>query len=247
VADKKQRDYVNPKWLLREIMKSLPAEQYVRSTVAALWTFSNDYIQKDDIANGTVSFSGSVSYSQLAEVLATGESTAKWRINQLREKYELVEWERTKFGIKFTFGNYLSADAERRSVQVTESLSALVFPETTSTDELDIESPRTQPTPAQKACERSTSHSWFDYLHTTQQCSACGFFRINPKILEWTEADDREAEYMAWLEEEAPDNWNPFESLWAADPTQPTSPVCLEQPYGDSRQKASQLTKCSVS
>lgn len=224
MADKKQREYVNPKWLLRQIMKSLPAEQYVRSTVATLWTFSNDYIEKDDIANGTVSFSGSVSYSQLAELLAIDGSTAKWRMNQLRDKYQLVEWERTRFGIKFTFGVFLSADGERRSAQVAESLSALVFPETTSTDAPDIESLRLQPTPAQQACERSTGHIWTDYLHTTQQCSACGKFRTNPKILEWTAADDLEAEYMAWVEEDAPDNWNPFESLWAY-PSQRTSPV----------------------
>ena len=225
MPEKKERNFVNPKRLLRQIMKSLPAEAWVRSTVAALWTFCNDFIEEEDIANGTVGFSGSVSYSQLAELLAIGESTAKWRMNQLRDQYELVEWERTKFGVKFTFGVYLSADGERRSVQVAESLSALVFPETTSTDELDIETLRMQPPPAQKACERRTGHIWFDYLHTTEQCSSCGKFRTNPKILEWTAADDREAEYMAWLEEEAPDYWNPFESWWAANPTQRTSPV----------------------
>src|SRR5579864_6168328 len=117
MADKKERNFVNPKRLLRQILKSLPAEAWVRSTVAALWTFCNDFIEEEDIANGTVAFSGTVSYSQLAEVLGIGESTAKWRINQLREKYELVEWERTKFGIKFTFGVYLSPDGERRTAE----------------------------------------------------------------------------------------------------------------------------------
>ena len=213
MAERKERDYVNPKRLLRDILKSLPPVEYVRATVVALWMFCNDYIEKDDIANGTVSFSGCVSYSQLAEVLAIGESTAKWRMNQLRDKHQLVEWERTKFGIKFTFGVTLSSDSERRSVQVAESLLALVFPENTSTDELDIEAFRLQPTPAQQACERSTGHIWFDYRHATQQCSACGFFRTNPKILEWTAADDREAEYMAWVEEDAPDYWDPFATL----------------------------------
>jgi hypothetical protein len=118
MADKKERNFVNPKRLLRQILKSLPAEAWVRSTVAALWTFCNDFIEEEDIANGTVAFSGTVSYSQLAEVLGIGESTAKWRINQLREKYELVEWERTKFGIKFTFGVYYhpKANAARLSV-----------------------------------------------------------------------------------------------------------------------------------
>src|SRR6516164_4075285 len=174
MPEKNERDYVNPKWLLRQIMKALPAEEYVRPTAAALWMFSNDYIEKDDIANGTVSFSGCVSYSQLAEVLAIGESTAKWRMNQLREKYQLVEWERTKYGIKFTFGAYLSADGELRSVQLAESLSALVFPGSTSTYEADMETLRMPSTPAQQACERTVGHVWVDLLHTTQQCSACG-------------------------------------------------------------------------
>lgn len=230
MPERKERNFVNPKRLLRQILKSLPAEAWVRSTVVALWTFCNDFIEEEDIANGTVGFSGSVSYSQLAELLAIGESTAKWRMNQLRDQYELVEWERTKFGIKFTFGVFLRSDTPSLTENVwLEGTVGLVaetsLPEDVSTDELDIESLRMQATPAQKACERSRGHSWFDYLHTTQRCSACGLFRTNPKILEWTAADELEAEYMAWLEEDAPDNWNPFESLWAASPTQRNSPV----------------------
>lgn len=199
MADTKERNFVNPKRLLRQILKSLPAEAWVRSTVAALWTFCNDFIEEEDIANGTVAFSGTVSYSQLAEVLGIGESTAKWRINQLREKYELVEWERTKFGIKFTFGVYLSPDGERRTAE-RSGISRPSCP-----GEPDKEALRMPSTPAQQACEGSTVHIWTDYLHTTQQCSSCGKFRTNPKLLEWTAADDLEAEYMAWLEEDAPD------------------------------------------
>jgi len=218
---KEAREYVNPKRLLRLILKSLPAEQWVRSTVAALWTFCNDFIEEEDIANGTVVFSGSVSYSQLAELLAIGESTAKWRINQLRDKYELIEWERTKFGIKFTFGASLSA----KGVRLSPNRDATSAPGTPDTDHWGTENVRMPLTPAQQDCERTTGHIWTDYLHTTQQCSACSLFRANPVIRQWTAADDREAEYMVWLEEDAPDNWNPFESLWAANPTQPTSPV----------------------
>lgn len=200
MADKKERDYVNPKRLLRDIMKSLPAEDYVRSTVAALWMFCSDYIEKDNIANGTVNFSGSVSYSQLAEVLAIGESTAKWRMNQLRDKYQLVEWERTNYGIKFTFG---------------------VSTETRRTDGW-VEKFRMQLTPAQKACERRTGHVWTDYLHTTQQCSACG--AIRPNLPPWTAADDLEAEYMAWLEEDAPDYFpDPLASYESVDYPPPSA------------------------
>jgi hypothetical protein len=206
MAENKEREYVNPKWLLRQILKSLPAEEYVRSTVVALWMFCNDYIEKDDVANGTVSFSGSVSYSQLAEILAIGESTAKWRIKMIRDRWELIEWDRTKFGIKFTFGVSLSPNDERHS----DKSAPLSRPGPASTYELDIKAFRLQPIPAQQACERSTGHIWTDYLHTTQQCSSCGKFRTNPKILEWTAADDLEAEYMAWVEEDAPGNWDPF-------------------------------------
>lgn len=202
MAEKKERKYANPKWLLRQIMKSLPKEAWVRSTVTALWTYCNDFIEKDDIANGTVRFSGLVAYSQLGEHLAIGESTAKWRMNQLRDKYQLVEWERTKLGIKFTFCVSLSGTSGR--------------------DEPNLEAFRMPSTHAQRACERSTSHIWTDLFHTTQQCSACGKVRAKP--FQWTEADDREADYMAWLEEDAPDNWSPFESLWATNPRQVTSP-----------------------
>jgi hypothetical protein len=195
MADKKQREYVNPKWLLRQIMKSLPAEQYVRSTVAALWTFSNDYIEKDDIANGTVRFSGSVSYSQLAEVLAICESTAKWRMTQLRDTHQLVEWERTNYGIKFTFGVSLSADGAHPSAESAFRMAS---------------------TPTQRACERTAGHTWTDYLHTTEKCSACGKIRAN--LPEWTAADDLEAEYMAWLEEDAPDYFpDPLASYESVD------------------------------
>jgi hypothetical protein len=192
MPEKKERNFVNPKRLLRQILKSLPAEAWVRSTVAALWTFCNDFIEEEDIANGTVGFSGTVSYSQLAELLAIGESTAKWRMNQLRDQYELVEWERTKVGITFTFGVFLSPDGTRPAAKSAFRIAS---------------------TPAQRACERTTGHTWTDYLDTTEKCSACGRFRTNPKIVEWTAADDLEVEYMASLEENAPDNCNPFATL----------------------------------
>ena len=74
-------------------------------------------------------------------------------------------------------------------------------------------------TPAQQACERGTGHIWTDYRHTTQQCSACGRFRTNPELLEWTATNDLEAEYMGWLEEDAPDYFpDPLASYEAVDP-----------------------------
>jgi len=230
MAEKREIKPVNPKRLLRQIMKSLPAEAWIRSTVTALWTHCNDFIEEEDIANGAVGFSGSVSYSQLAALLAIGESTAKWRMNQLRDKYELVEWERTNYGIKFTFGVHLSPDGTPPSAKRTGTSR----PATHFTD-VWREKFRMSMTPAQKACESRDAHVWVDLLHTTRQCSACGKIRAN--LPKWTAVDDLEAEYMAWLEEDAPDNWNPFDSLWAY-PRPVYSAHFLEQPYGDSRQKS---------
>jgi hypothetical protein len=109
-SKKEQRDYVNPRLLLRGVMKSLPAVEYVRPTVVALWAHSNNFLEKDDVANGTVSFNGTISYGQLADFCGIDYETAKWRMKQLRDKHELVEWERFKLGIRFTFGVRLSGN-----------------------------------------------------------------------------------------------------------------------------------------
>lgn len=207
MTEKKEIKLVNPKRLLRQILKSLPAEAWVRSTVAALWTFCNDFIAEEDIAHGIVSFGGTVSYSQLAGLLAIGESTAKWRMIQLRDKYELVEWERTKYGIKFTFRVSLSGVSGRHKP--------------------DTESFRMPLTPAQKDCERRTGHIWIDLLHTTQKCSACGTIRAN--LPPWTAEDDLEAEAMAWLEEDAPDYFpEPLASYESVDPYPPLTAAFLD-------------------
>src|ERR1043165_1622103 len=79
-------------------------------TANALWAYSDDFIEKDDIANGIVSFGGAVSYSQIAEFCAISGSTAKWRMTQMRDKYQIVEWSRFKFGIRFIFGVRISAN-----------------------------------------------------------------------------------------------------------------------------------------
>lgn len=142
-------------------------------------------------------------------------------MNQLRDQYELVEWERTKVGIKFTFGVFLSLDGERRTPERAGTSS----PATHFTDDWR-EKFRMPLTPAQQTCEDRGAHVWIDLLHTTQKCSACGKIRAN--LPPWTAADDLEAEYMAWVEEDAPDNWNPFESLWA-HPSQHTSPSPVAQ------------------
>ena len=82
-----------------------------------------------------------------------------------------------------------------------------------------IESVRLPSTPFQQDCERKAAHAWINILHTTQQCSVCGKFRADPEILEWTAADDLEAERMEFL-----DNYDPYDPYWSAsEKSTPTS------------------------
>jgi hypothetical protein len=74
-----------------------------------------------------------------------------------------------------------------------------------------IESLRLPSTPAQQDCEHKAAHVWINSLHTTQQCFLCGKLRADPKILEWTAADDLETEYMEFL-----DNYDPYDPYWSA-------------------------------
>jgi hypothetical protein len=129
---KKERELVNPKWLLRQIMTSLPKVEYVRPTVCALWAFSGSFIEKADIMDGAVSFAGTLSYGQLADFCGIGYETAKWRMKQMRDQHKLVEWERFKLGIKFTFAVRLSGNGltqltdylSKNSSQVTEQFES---------------------------------------------------------------------------------------------------------------------------
>ena len=86
-------------------------------------------------------------------------------------------------------------------------------------DEDWVESLRLPSTPAQQACEKTKGHVWIDILHTTQQCSACGKLRADPKILEWTAADDLEAECLDFIENYDPHD--PYSS--ASEESTPTS------------------------
>jgi len=82
-----------------------------------------------------------------------------------------------------------------------------------------MEAFRIPSTPAQQACEVGEGHVWIDALHTTQQCSACGTFRTNPAVIQWTEADDFEAEYMEMVE-----CYDPYDTYWTV-PEEPTRTV----------------------
>lgn len=140
----------------------------------------------------------------------------------VRDRYELTEWERMKLGINFTFGVYLSADGERRSAK----RGATPRPGMFRTNDW-VEKFRTPLTPAQQACEDRDAHVWIDLIHTTQQCSACG--KIRPNLPPWTDADDLEAEAMAWLEEDAPDYFpDPLASYESVDPYPPLTAAFLD-------------------
>jgi hypothetical protein len=84
-------------------------------------------------------------------------------------------------------------------------------PGTPGTYHSDMEAFRIPSTPAQQACEDGEGHVWIDVLQTTQQCSACGQFRTNPAVTQWTEADDFEVEYMEMVE-----CYDPYDTYWSA-------------------------------
>jgi hypothetical protein len=56
---------------------------------------------------------------------------------------------------------------------------------------------------------RVCEHEWVSVLHTTDRCWHCGLCRTNPAVTEWTDADDRAAEYMELVE-----CYDPYDPHW---------------------------------
>lgn len=99
--------FVNPKLILRKLSEFLPPQQeddesWVAQTVQALWAYSTDFITKEELAAGRIEFKADASYSQLGETMRCSRNTAKWRCEQLRDRYQIVHWKRTKYGCDFT-------------------------------------------------------------------------------------------------------------------------------------------------
>ena len=87
MADKKEREYVNPKYLLRKMLESLPAElpEELTCTVLNLYAHSNGFLEKADVDAGVFTFTVTASFSQLAKVCHLTPKGMKKRLIRLRD------------------------------------------------------------------------------------------------------------------------------------------------------------------
>lgn len=98
---KEERDFVNPKQLLRAISKAMPKlAAELRDALIGLYAHSEGYIPQKLVDAGKFRFRGTVSYSQLDEFSGCGEGTSKQRMERLKDK-GLVDWQRTRYGVSF--------------------------------------------------------------------------------------------------------------------------------------------------
>mgnify|MGYP001312408963 CR=1 FL=1 len=128
---------LNMKWALRKMVEFLPPtgpdESWIPQLVQTLWTFSNVFLEAEEIDAGRIHFDAEASYGQLAEAMRCDRETAKWRCQQLRNRYPGVfDWKRGKYSCKFQVrlesgnrlpisesGNVLPISAHSDSSQVT--------------------------------------------------------------------------------------------------------------------------------
>jgi hypothetical protein len=99
---KEERDFVNPKQLLRAISKAMPKglAADLRDALIGLYAHSDGYIPQKLVDAGKFRFKGTVSYSQLDEFSGCGAGTSKQRMERLKQK-GLVDWQRERYGVSF--------------------------------------------------------------------------------------------------------------------------------------------------
>ena len=97
------REPLHPAYICRRLMECLPpeADQVVAQTVIALFAFSGQYMMKPDLEAGRISFNGTVSYGQLGAFCRVHRDTAKWRCEEIRDRWHIIEWRRSQHGIRF--------------------------------------------------------------------------------------------------------------------------------------------------
>jgi hypothetical protein len=95
MADKKEREYVNPKYLLRKIMESLPPELpgELICTVLNLYAHSNGFLEKADVDAGVFTFTVTAPFSQLAKVCHLTPKGMKKRLIRLRDDWHIASWQ----------------------------------------------------------------------------------------------------------------------------------------------------------
>jgi hypothetical protein len=105
MSQDKKREPVHYGYLSRRLMECLPAvsnrEDFISPTISALFAFSDTFLTKEDLAAGRITFSGTASYDQLAAHMKADRETAKKRCEQLRERWGILDWKRSKYGISY--------------------------------------------------------------------------------------------------------------------------------------------------
>src|SRR5882672_5371633 len=97
---------INLKWAQRKMSEFLPPtkkdEGWIPQLIKTLWEFSNTYLEAEEITAGRIHFDAEASYDQLAKDMRCNRATAKWRCEQLHERYPLVlDWNRGKYSCHF--------------------------------------------------------------------------------------------------------------------------------------------------
>jgi hypothetical protein len=107
MSQDKKREPVHYGYLSRRLMACLPdvddREDFIAPTIQALFAFSDSYLTKEDLEAGKISFSGTASFDQLAVHMkvAGGWDTAKWRCEEVRDRWGILTWKRSKHGINY--------------------------------------------------------------------------------------------------------------------------------------------------
>jgi len=125
MADKKERELVNPKWLLRRISETLPPSlpEELVNMIIALYAHSNDWITKEDAERGRFKFSVTAPFSQLAKYTRLTDKGAKRRCERLRDDWGIVAW---KISANRNHGNDFSISWEAATPKETVHASSEV-------------------------------------------------------------------------------------------------------------------------
>ena len=91
---------VHPAWIDRQIAKVCEGKRNLAPTINALKTYSTQFFSKEDLLAGKVTFSGVVTYDQLAVSLGLTRSGAKRRMERFK-KLGIVSWKVTQHGVRF--------------------------------------------------------------------------------------------------------------------------------------------------
>jgi hypothetical protein len=137
MADHQKPEPVHYGYLMRRLMECLPPvkerEEFICSTINALAAHAGTFFFKEDLEAGVIKFDGTITFDQLAAYCKVARATAKWRLYQLRDRWNLVEWRRTKFGLSYQV-RYTKANPLAEANRLANPTKANGLAETTRTD-----------------------------------------------------------------------------------------------------------------